>query len=287
MAGTIKNMNKRYVERGDIYYIRSTGFECGSEQRKTRPAIVVSNNKNNRASTCIEVIYLTTKEKKDLPTHVKITSNTPGTALCESVNTVDISRFINYVGKCTDEEMRMVDKALAIGLELKINENIRYINLNVTSFEPGNNPVLIDAAQIIQEINEFGLKINKIERMLNDEKSCDYINLEKILSPDRIAEIKLLTMKKIDDEKKFVEKELASIVDLIKRRNDIKCGAEYEVVKKVGRKPLSKVLPKEIRDKIHELIELGYSNMEIAEMTGVSNKQAGDYRYRHNKKKEM
>lgn len=58
------------MKRGEIYYIESTYRETGSEQRGGRPAVIVSNDKNNENSEVVEVVYMTTKPKNDLPTHV-------------------------------------------------------------------------------------------------------------------------------------------------------------------------------------------------------------------------
>ena len=56
------------MKRGEIYYIESTYRETGSEQRGGRPAVIVSNDKNNENSEVVEVVYMTTKPKRnDLP----------------------------------------------------------------------------------------------------------------------------------------------------------------------------------------------------------------------------
>ena len=47
------------TQRGDIFYIK--GIENDKVGgRKNRPAVVVSNNANNRHSDRIEIVYLTT-----------------------------------------------------------------------------------------------------------------------------------------------------------------------------------------------------------------------------------
>lgn len=70
------------MKRGEIYYIESTYRETGSEQRGGRPAVIVSNDKNNENSEVVEVVYMTTKPKNDLPTHVFIRSAlSPSTCL--------------------------------------------------------------------------------------------------------------------------------------------------------------------------------------------------------------
>ena len=93
------------IKRGDIWYIES-GYSVGSEQRAGRPAIVVSNNRNNQYSGTVEVVYLTTQPKRDLPTHVTISSlSRESTALCEQITSVSTERFGSYRGAVTDEEM--------------------------------------------------------------------------------------------------------------------------------------------------------------------------------------
>lgn len=113
------NTYERAYTRGEIYYVclRPT---CGSEQQAGRPAIIVSNDKNNIYSDTVEVIYLTTQPKKDLPTHVTIRSTQKiSTALCEQVHTVDIERISDYIGTCTEQEMAAIDAALMISLGIE------------------------------------------------------------------------------------------------------------------------------------------------------------------------
>lgn len=56
-------------KRGEIFYIERAGDSYGSEQQAGRPAIVVSNDKNNEYSSTLEVVYLTTQPKTEqLPT---------------------------------------------------------------------------------------------------------------------------------------------------------------------------------------------------------------------------
>lgn len=57
------------IKRGDIYFIRDTRQSIGSEQKADRPAVIVSNDANNKHSGVYEVVYMTTQPKTDLPTH--------------------------------------------------------------------------------------------------------------------------------------------------------------------------------------------------------------------------
>ena len=91
----------------------------GSEQHSDRPAVVVSNNKNNENSNVVEIVYMTTQPKTDLPTHVTVRSTgRPSTVLCEQVYSVSTERIGTYIGECTDKEMENIDIALMISLQL-------------------------------------------------------------------------------------------------------------------------------------------------------------------------
>ena len=76
------------VYRGEIYYIHETEG-TGSEQTGGRPGIIISNDIGNEHSPVVIIVYLTTQEKKTLPTHVKInTATIPSIALCEQIETI-------------------------------------------------------------------------------------------------------------------------------------------------------------------------------------------------------
>lgn len=106
--------------RGEIYYVLPSRSEMGSEQKAGRPAIIVSNDANNQRSATVEVVYLTTKPKRDLPTHVKITScKRPSIALCEQVTTVSVSRLDNRMGICSSRELAELDRAMMLSLGIE------------------------------------------------------------------------------------------------------------------------------------------------------------------------
>lgn len=106
------------MKRGELYYIEKAP-QSGSEQVAGRPAIIVSNDKCNLFSEVVEIVYLTTAPKVDLPTHVTIRStHKPSIALCEQVTSVAISRVGGFIGVCTEAEMDAIDQALAISLDI-------------------------------------------------------------------------------------------------------------------------------------------------------------------------
>lgn len=107
------------IRRGEIFYIARGGATNGSEQFADRPAVVVSNDENNKHSGVIEVVYMTTQPKTDLPTHVIVRSTGRlSTVLCEQVSSVSTDRVNNYIGQVSEQEMKNIDIALMISLQL-------------------------------------------------------------------------------------------------------------------------------------------------------------------------
>ena len=117
-------MNRKF-SRGEIYYI-APGCEVGCEQIGGRPAIIVSNDVNNRHSRTVEVVMLTGRRKPHLPTHVRIRSaKYPSTALCAQITTVAKERIKDYVGTLTPQEQMDVDKAMLVSIAIPYEEVCR------------------------------------------------------------------------------------------------------------------------------------------------------------------
>lgn len=109
------------IKRGDIFWITANPYRpaTGSVQQPGRPGIVVSNDANNSCSLTYEIVYLTGKPKKALPTHCTINSaEIPSIALCEQIQTISGEQIREYVGHCTEEEMAAIDRCITISLGL-------------------------------------------------------------------------------------------------------------------------------------------------------------------------
>jgi|GEM_PF-481144 len=70
-----KSWANYYPSRGSIYYIDLGFNNLDSEQEGIRPCLIISNNKGNENSSMLTIAPLTTKQKRPMPTHVKITTN--------------------------------------------------------------------------------------------------------------------------------------------------------------------------------------------------------------------
>lgn len=97
--------------RGDIYRIDFGKKEDSSVQGGIRPAIILSNNKNNKHSPTVTVIKLTSQIKKEwMSVHVTMVGyGLPKTsmALAEQITTIDKKDLLseNYIGHIDDESL--------------------------------------------------------------------------------------------------------------------------------------------------------------------------------------
>ena len=170
----MKVSNVIRVYRGDIFNVKRNGnIVCGSEQDSERPAVIVSNNIGNEHSSIVEVVYLTTKEKNPLPTHVKIMCRVPSTALCEQISNISKERLGEYVRSCTDEEMAAIDRALMVSLGISNAPD---------KTETGENHIVDDLKMKLEGVERELYETN--ERFLN-EKNCVH-RLQKELDNKKI-----------------------------------------------------------------------------------------------------
>lgn len=115
------------LRRGQIVVV-SLDPAVGSEARKTRPAIVVSNNTANAvasriSSATVTVVPLTSNTARVLPFQVLLPAGATGLdsdskARAEQVRTVAVSRIVRPVGWVPAELMGALDEALRLHLSL-------------------------------------------------------------------------------------------------------------------------------------------------------------------------
>lgn len=179
------------IKRGDCFYIERIYNEVGSEQKSGRPAIIVSNEKNNQNSETVEVVYLTAKTKANLPTHVTIRSAPKeSTALCEQVTSVSTNRIGTFVAHLTKEEMTQVDIALLISLDLTLDQEPRVIIKEVTKEVPIEVIKEVPAVSAYRAISQDERK-NIVERAKTqaerDLYKKMYEDLYQLLAAGRVA----------------------------------------------------------------------------------------------------
>ncbi len=110
------------IKRGDIYYA-DLNPTVGCEQGGIRPVLIIQNNVGNHFSPTVIAAAITSRRKKNMPTHVLLDEN--GTRLfadsrimLEQVRTIDRERLKEYVGHADAATMQSVDRAIAVSLGL-------------------------------------------------------------------------------------------------------------------------------------------------------------------------
>jgi mRNA interferase MazF len=110
----------RAPRRGDVYWVNLDPV-VGSEIRKTRPAVVVSNDSCNRHGAHVVVVPITSNVDSLYPGEAMVeVKGKPGRALGDQIRSIDKRRLRTPTGRLTAKEMSRVDEALAITLDLRM-----------------------------------------------------------------------------------------------------------------------------------------------------------------------
>ena len=111
------------LERGTVVTVRFDPTQ-GSEIRKTRPAVLVSNDVACRFDAVVQVVPLTRLAERELrPYESRIDSAGSGLAkpsrlVANQVRTVSRQRIRAVLGRVSDDEEQALDRALRIQLAL-------------------------------------------------------------------------------------------------------------------------------------------------------------------------
>jgi mRNA interferase MazF len=111
-----------FPKRGQIWLV-SLEPVAGHEIGKTRPALVISNNRNNEFSSTVTVIPITSSMERVYPFEVLILKDESGLKSdskikCNQIRTVDKLRLLKAVGDLSPDRMEEVKNALLIHLDI-------------------------------------------------------------------------------------------------------------------------------------------------------------------------
>jgi mRNA interferase MazF len=109
-----KMSGKEFPKRGEIYW---TDLEPtrGSETKKKRPGLIVSNDIGNELSNVVMVAPITSKATRVFPFEVRFElSGKPAKIMLNQTRALDKSRLDTRIGQANDEVMQ----AVAIALKL-------------------------------------------------------------------------------------------------------------------------------------------------------------------------
>lgn len=105
------------IKRGDVYFCQGSPDAVGSEERKTRPVVVVQNDAGNASAPTVIVANMTTNTTRRLypmQFDVALPGRPVSRVLCEQIRTVDKCRLLELVYSLNEDELRTLDDCLAV-----------------------------------------------------------------------------------------------------------------------------------------------------------------------------
>jgi mRNA interferase MazF len=105
--------------RGEVYWV-ALDPSRGTEIRKTRPAVIVSNNSCNAYGPRVVVLPMTTNVGSLYPGEAQVrVGGKRARVLGDQIRSVDKRRLRSRVGRLSTEEMLEVEMAIRVTLDLR------------------------------------------------------------------------------------------------------------------------------------------------------------------------
>jgi mRNA interferase MazF len=109
---------RRPPRRGEVYWV-AFGPARGGEIRKTRPAIVVSNDAANTALNRLQVVPVTSQTTRVFPSETLVVlRGERRKAMADQLTTASRERLVGYLGRINAADMEQVDRAIRLQLAL-------------------------------------------------------------------------------------------------------------------------------------------------------------------------
>lgn len=104
------------MKRGEVWWVEFDP-SVGSEIRKTRPAVIVSNDAANRNLLRVVVVPITGNTDRQYPGEALVTlAEKPGKAMADQIMAADKSRLKNQICTLSKADMLAVENAILVHL---------------------------------------------------------------------------------------------------------------------------------------------------------------------------
>ena len=100
------------MQRGEVWWVEFDP-SVGSEIKKTRPAVIISNNAANKHLARVVVIPITSNVARTYPGEALIMlQNTPGKAMIDQIMAADKARLKSKIDKLSVENLIAIEEAI-------------------------------------------------------------------------------------------------------------------------------------------------------------------------------